>query len=81
MQVRVELYSDLKKYAHGRDDPLICTLSEGSTVDDVLKALGIPPREEMIVGINGELGSRQSVLADGDEVTLLTPMEGGAPTK
>ena len=80
MQVRVELYSDLKKYAHGRDEPLLCTVSEGSTVNDVLAALGIPSREEIIVGINGELGSRETVLADGDTVTLLTPMEGGART-
>lgn len=77
MRVRVQLYSDLKKYARGRGDPIVCTLAEGGTVEELLVELGVPPGEEMIVGINGELGSRQATLADGDEVMLLTPMQGG----
>ena len=81
MHVRVELYSDLKKYAHSHDGPMSCAHPEGSSVDDLLAHLGIPAREEIIVGINGVLGSRQAALSDGDEVTLLTPMEGGAPSR
>lgn len=69
--------SDLRKYLRGRAEPLDCELDCDATVSDLVRALEIDPSEEMIVGINGQLGMRDSRLVDGDEVMLMTPMSGG----
>ena len=77
MIVKVKLMSDLRKYLRGRGEPICCELTENATVADVVRAVGIAPDEEMIVGINGQLGNQSSKLSDGDEVVLTTPMSGG----
>ncbi len=77
MIVRIRLVSDVRRYLRGRPEPLTCALAEGATVADLVRELGIPPDEELVVGVNGLLGDRASQLADGDEVMLLTPMSGG----
>jgi molybdopterin converting factor small subunit len=77
MIVTVKLMSDLRRYLRGRAEPLHWDLPEGAAVADLARALGIPPEEEMIVGVNGLLGYPDTPLSDGDEVMLLTPMSGG----
>lgn len=77
MIVTVKLMGDLRKYLRGRAEPIRCELPERSVVGNLVRELGIEPEEEIVVGVNGELGSQASELADGDEVLLLTPMAGG----
>jgi sulfur carrier protein ThiS len=77
VQVTARLVSDLRKYLRGRPEPLRCEMVEGASVADLIVALGIDPAEEITVGVNGVLSTRQRVLEDGDEVLLLTPMSGG----
>ena len=55
---------------------------EAATVKEVLAALadcGISPRDlnGCIILVNGKSGSKRSKLADGDTVTLMSPVAGG----
>lgn len=78
IHVRLALFADLKRFLpKGHDGPLDFALPAGATVEDLLAAAGIPAREEITVGLNGDQGQRTSVLSDGDDVVLFSPMEGG----
>lgn len=76
--VRLTLFADLKRYLpKGESGPLAFTLEAGATVGMLLAQAGIPASEEITVGLNGNQGDRESILHDGDEVVLFSPMEGG----
>lgn len=78
LDVRVTLYADLRKYIPpGQPGSRRCRLAVGATVADLVADLGIPPGELMTVGVNGELADTDTVLGDGDDVALFSPMEGG----
>ena len=76
--VRVTLFADLRRFLpKGFDGPQTYTLPAGSTVAELLAAIGIPPEDEVTVGLNGEQAARETVLHDGDDAVLFSPMEGG----
>jgi sulfur carrier protein ThiS len=76
--VSVSLFADVRRYLpRGVDGPISCTVASGSTVGDLLVALGIPADTELTAGIDGELARRDSRLRDGADVMLVSPMEGG----
>ena len=78
MNVTVKLYSDLRVYLGKRPDPFEIELPDRADVATVIQTLGIDrEKHEIIVGINGELGHSDSFLKEGDEVMLVTPMQGG----
>lgn len=76
--VRLALFADLKRFLpKGHDGPLTFALPAGASVEDLMRAAGIPANEEVAIGLNGDQGQRGSPLHDGDEVVLFSPMEGG----
>ena len=76
--VRLTLFADLKRFQpKDHEGPLTFTLEPGATVATLLKAAGIPSSDEITIGLNGDQGQRESMLHDGDEVVLFSPMEGG----
>lgn len=76
--VRLSLFADLRRFApKDAEAAREFALPPGSTVAALLAAAGVPPAEELTIGINGEQGARDSRLCDGDEVVLFSPMEGG----
>jgi sulfur carrier protein ThiS len=77
MYVRVRLYAELARLLGGGERQRTVELPEGSSTDDLLAALAVPPELGVIVGRNGELADRSAVLADGDQLELMTAMEGG----
>lgn len=78
IRVRVTLFSDLRKYLPKEDrGPQLRTLAPASSVRDLVESLGIPGDADITVGVNDELASLDSPLADGDDVTMFSPMEGG----
>ncbi len=78
ISVTVKLYADLRRFLpKGEDGPLEFALPVGATVADVIELVGVPPREEITAGIDNTLAQRDTVLQDGDELLLFTPMEGG----
>lgn len=76
--VRLTLFADLRRYLpRGHEGPLRLSLPPGATVADLLAAAGIPAEDEITAGRNGELAQRETVLQDGDDLVLFSPMEGG----
>lgn len=78
ISVSVKLFGDLRKYAgKAAPDLLPIALPAGATVGELAAQIGIKPEDEMIAGVNGEQAEAATVLHDGDQVLLLSPMEGG----
>ena len=76
--VSVTLFADLRRYwPPGVDGPHLRRVPVGSTVADLLDAIGIPATTDITVGVDGELADRTDPLHDGADVMLLSPMEGG----
>jgi len=79
IHVQVRLFTNLRRFLpKGYDGPLSYALPPGATVADLLATIGVPPEQEVTAGIREELAHRDTVLQDGDEVLLFTPMEGGS---
>ena len=82
IRLRIEVYASLRQQvpaAHHRERGTFAwALPAGATVAGRRVARGIAAEAEVVVGINGALGSRERALADGDEVVLLPPVQGGA---
>ena len=84
MNVEVRMFMDFKKYLpsdsiNGKAE--IC-LKEGSTLEDLLKTLGIPVNQPKIIVINGisqgvstKVG--EQVLKEEDVVSIFPPVAGG----
>jgi len=78
IELKVALHSDLRKYLpKGQTGPKTVHLQRGATVLDLMTELGIPDSEIVTIGIDGELGQKDSVLHDHADVAMFTPMEGG----
>lgn len=76
--VTVTLFADLRRFLPpGVDGPHRRTVPAGSTVADLLAAIGIPADTDLTVGLDGELADRDTPLHDSADVMLLSPMEGG----
>jgi sulfur carrier protein ThiS len=76
--VTVTLFADLRRFLPpGVDGPHRRAVPAGSTVKDLLAAIGIPADADITIGLNGELADRDALLRDGADVMLLSPMEGG----
>jgi hypothetical protein len=79
ISVRVTLFADLRRFLpRGADGPQRYTLPVGSTVGDLLEAIGVEAAYDVTIGVNGELADRDDALPDGADVMLLSPMEGGS---
>jgi molybdopterin converting factor small subunit len=82
MNVSVTLFADLRRFGpKGHEGPLHVTLDVGASIEEMLTAIGVPTDEEIrgeiTVGLNGDLGWRDSVLNDADDILLFSPMAGG----
>lgn len=76
--VRLTLFADLKRFLpKGESGSLTFDLRGGDTVGTLAAGAGIPASEEITVSLNGKQADRDSILNDGDEVVLFSPMEGG----
>ncbi len=76
--VRLTLFADLRRLLpKGHEGPLDITLPPGSTVADLMAAANVPADEDVTIGVNGDQGARDTVLNNGDDVVLFSPMEGG----
>lgn len=75
--VSLTLHGDVRRF-RPKDAPDRAPVTvPGGTVADLLALLPLRPGEQVIVAVNGEVATPQTVLHEGDEVLLSTPMEGG----
>ena len=75
--VSVRLLGDVRRFVRESPDGLTRQMPERASVADLLGALGIPLDEELVIGVNDALAGRETTLAAGDSVLLVTPMAGG----
>ncbi len=76
MIIQVKTVGTLKTLQEG---PRIETLqvARGSSVGAVIALLRIQDWEVGFIKINGQPGSRESILKEGDELILIAPLVGG----
>ncbi len=75
--VHLTLHGDVRRLRPKSDPDRVPVLVPGGTVANLLRLLGVPMREQVIIAVNGEIAPAATVLQPGDEVLLSTPMEGG----
>ena len=76
--VRLTLFADLRRFEpKGSNGARSFAMPSGATVADLVGAAGIPPTEDITVGLNGERVAKTATLSDGDDVVLFSQMEGG----
>jgi molybdopterin converting factor small subunit len=79
VKVAVHLTATLRAYLPPgtRGDHVVLDLPEGSTVDQVVHSLRIPPEVERLTVVNGRDGTPAHALAEGDVLSLFPPLAGG----
>lgn len=75
--IQVRAQGHLKHFRPDRLERFAVTLPAGATVRMLIDASAIPWEEVGLVAVGGAQAADDHVLSDGDEVTLLAPMEGG----
>ena len=80
MRVGVTLFATLARYLpqDSQDGSAYLEIAEGSTVGDVVVALGIPADLPRIILVNDEDAAADRCLRAGDAVTLFPPLAGGS---
>ena len=59
------------------EGPMTLELPEGSTVESVVKALGVTERDAWNASLRGKLASSQDLLRDGDRLLVFDAIGGG----
>ncbi|HEV8306373.1 MAG TPA: MoaD/ThiS family protein [Methylomirabilota bacterium] len=78
MMVTVKYVFGLARAADGRDT-ITLELPGGATVFDAMQRLGVSELE-LHTAVNGQSAADGTVLREGDEVTLIPAIQGGAST-
>jgi molybdopterin converting factor small subunit len=74
MNVTVRLFASLRKFG---PDEQVAAFPEGTTIDDVVRAVKIPGTIRLLRIVNGEHRPADHVLKEGDELALFPPIAGG----
>ena len=74
-KIRLKLYATLRKF--GPDDNDDLDIEPGSSVNDILKQLGIPDTDAKLIFINGKKGSINTILKGGERLGIFPPVGGG----
>ena len=79
LTVTVVFFADLRRFLpRGENGPQRYRVKPGAAVSDLLDAIGIDADADITIAVDGELAARETLLHDGAEVMLLSPMEGGS---
>lgn len=79
MRIRVKLFATLGRYAMSGAPgvPFEIELSEGTTLDDVVKQLKLPREEAKVFFVNGRTRPTDWPLRENDEVGIFPLVAGG----
>ena len=77
MRVRVQFFGEMRRLLPRGHEDVWLDLAEGARVADALRAVGVDPADERIVGLNGALAQDAAPLTEGDTLSLYHPMGGG----
>lgn len=80
MQVKVKLFASLREYAPASQPagiPFEMEIPAGSSLEDLVTCLKIPPGSTRVLFVNGIIQSSDLTLKAGDEVGIFPPIGGG----
>lgn len=79
MKVAVHLTATLRTYLPPgtRGDSVVLEVPDGTTVDQVVHSLRIPPEVERLTVVNGHDVTPGQALVEGDVLSLFPPLAGG----
>jgi molybdopterin synthase sulfur carrier subunit len=77
VKVQVKLFAHLRQYAPGDEATFELELDPGTTVAELIKTLGIPPKVNRVFWVNGLHAEADTKLGDGDTVFIHPPASGG----
>ena len=79
MRVTIRLNASLRRYSPSDADgpSFALDLEDGATVAGAMSQLGIPDRQAQMVTVDGEQADVDTVLAQGQELSLFPPLAGG----
>jgi molybdopterin synthase sulfur carrier subunit len=79
VRVAVHLTATLRPYLPPgtRGDSVVLEVPDGTTVDQVVHSLRIPPELERLTVLNGRDVTPDQALAEGDVLSLFPPLAGG----
>jgi molybdopterin converting factor small subunit len=77
--VELRLFGHLREYlpAPGEGPGVEWDVPAGSSVGDLVSRLEIPPQDPKIVLVNGVHAVRETILQEGDRVSIFPPIAGG----
>jgi molybdopterin converting factor small subunit len=78
MKVKVELQAYLEQYSPNGNDLFDYEVPDGSRVTDLVAKLGIPTDLASMIIVGDHNADPSYALKDGDRVTLVPPIAGGA---
>jgi len=76
MRIRVKTVGTLKSLEEG-PKVLALEIPEGASVSRAIEKMGLQDWEVGLVLINGTHGTKESILKDQDQLTLIAPLVGG----
>jgi len=75
MKVNVRLFASIRKFSEKNN--LEINIKEGSSVKDLLSAIGIPQDEPLLVIVNEYTRGKETLLQEGDTLCLFPIIAGG----
>jgi molybdopterin converting factor small subunit len=81
MKIEVALYATLSQYLPpgAQNRKAVIGIRDGATVRDVMTQLGIPQDLPNILLVNGRRAPEDTVLTDGETLSVFPPLAGGGP--
>ena len=79
MKVRINLFATLARYlpAQVKKDDCTLAVTEGPTVDALLRQLKIPGDQVKLIFVDGVHADRKSILKEGNRLGVFPPVGGG----
>lgn len=73
ISIQIKPYSIVKNYVQAG----LITVSEGTTIKDLIDSFGISKYPPLVVRVNGRISSLDVVLTEGDLIELIPSILGG----
>ena len=77
MNIPVRLFATLERYTPDGSGRAVLDLPRGSLIRDLIRELKMPEGTGWVLLVNGRVAGEDRELAQGDEVVLFPPVEGG----
>ncbi len=80
MKIEIALYATLSKYLPpgAQNRKAVIEVKDGTTVREVMDQLGIPAELPNILLVNGRQSPEDTVLKDGEILSIFPPLAGGS---